>query len=601
MRRILIFMILISASFYGLKAQKLLTQKDSLSTLYANLKLARTAKDNPSIASTYFKIAEYYRYKSYDIDKAFENFEIARQYYVISNNRDLVNHIDEFIAERYSNLGFYSEAIEIYQKLITVYANMSDSRALANIYFELSNVYRQRGDGEKNLQYLNLAISANNIINDSLLHSKIMLNKIQSYAQLNEVDSALITAANLVEYTSKNNLSIYLSKSLYYIGYLNIRKKDINKAIKYLEKSLETLQYTPYSNDRKEAYALLAKCYEVKENAQTALVYLKKYNNLNDSIISHDKANIQNELALRYSIKENKKKFATIVAEKENIVERSLRQTKVLYFVGFGFVILLAFIYSLARFYLQKINTEKIINEQQHEIDTQKIRELEDTLKINSMQAMINGEERERERIAKDLHDSLGGLLSTVKLQFDNFKAKISDHHHIDQYSKASNLLDDAVEEVRSISRNLQPTALKKLGLVSAIKDLINRFDDPDMPEIYFQTYDVPSEINELTALSIYRVVQELLTNSLKYAKASEILLQLNGENDELYLQYEDDGIGFDSENPPKKGMGLDNINSRINYLKGQIQMDSKPGEGISVIARIPLSDGVLLANHVSI
>lgn len=593
-------MLLISAYSYKLEGQLLLTESDSLSALYTKLTLARNTKDNPNIATIYFKIAEYYRYKSYDIDKAFENFTNARQYYVLSNNRSLINHIDEFIAERYSNLGFYSEAIEIYQKLLTYYSSINDSRALANLYFELSNVYRKRGDGEKNLQYLNLAISANHAIRDSLLYSKIMLNKIQSYAQLNEVDSALIIAANLVEYTAINKQSVYLSKSLYYIGYLNIRKKDINKAIKYLEKSLETLPYSPYSNDRKEAYALLAKCHEVQENASAALVYLKRYNNLNDSIINHDKTNIQNELALRYSIKENKKKFATIVAEKENIVERSLRQTKALYFVGFGFILLLAFIYSLVRFYLQKMNTEKIINDQQHEIDAQKIRELEDTLKINSMQAMINGEERERERIAKDLHDSLGGLLSTVKLQFDNFKAKINGHHHIEQYNKASNLLDDAVEEVRSISRNLQPTALKRLGLVPAIKDLINRFDDPDMPEIYFQTYDVASDINELTALSIYRVVQELLTNSLKYAQAKEILLQLNGENDELYLQYEDDGIGFDVDNPPKKGMGLDNIFSRINYLKGQIQMDSKPGEGISVIARIPLCDGVVIENHVS-
>jgi signal transduction histidine kinase len=600
MLRIKVFLVLVLAFSYKLESQLLLSQSDSLSTLYTKLKLARSKSDNSAIANTYFKIAEYYRYKSYDIDKAFQNFEFARQHYALSKNRAFMNHIDEFIAERYTNLGFYSEAIEIHQKLLNYYASINDSRSLANLYFELSNVYRLRGDAENNLQYLNLAIKANDVIKDSLLYSKIMLNKIQSYAYLNEVDSALIIAANLVEFTAKNNQTVYLSRSLYYIGYLNIRKKDIKKAIKYLEKSLETLPYSPYSNDRKEAYALLAKCHEVQENASSALAYLKRYNNLNDSIINHDKANIQNEIAVRYSIKENKKKFATIVAEKENIVERSLRQTKVLYFVGFGFILLLAFIYSLVRFYLQKINTEKIINDQQHEIDAQKIRELEDTIKINSMQAMINGEEKERERIAKDLHDSLGGLLSTVKLHFDNFKSKISDHHHIDQYSKASNLLDDAVEEVRSISRNLQPTALKRLGLVPAIKDLINRFDDPDMPEIYFQTYDVSSDLNEVIALSIYRVVQELLTNSLKYAKASEILLQLNGENDELYMQYEDDGIGFDIDNLPKKGMGLDNINSRINYLKGQIQMDSKPGEGISVIARIPLTKGIVVESYVT-
>jgi signal transduction histidine kinase len=109
------------------------------------------------------------------------------------------------------------------------------------------------------------------------------------------------------------------------------------------------------------------------------------------------------------------------------------------------------------------------------------------------------------------------------------------------------------------------------------------------MPEIFFQHYDLPDQINELVSLSIYRVIQELLNNSIKYANAKEILIQLNGESDAISIQYEDDGNGFDATNIPKKGMGLENINSRVNYLKGTISIDSVPDEGISVMARIPL------------
>jgi two-component system NarL family sensor kinase len=92
-----------------------------------------------------------------------------------------------------------------------------------------------------------------------------------------------------------------------------------------------------------------------------------------------------------------------------------------------------------------------------------------------------------------------------------------------------------------------------------------------------------------MVSVSIYRVIQELLNNSIKYANAKEILIQLNGEPDAIFIQYEDDGNGFDLATIPKKGMGMENINSRINYLKGSISIDSVPNEGISVLARVPV------------
>ena len=229
------------------------------------------------------------------------------------------------------------------------------------------------------------------------------------------------------------------------------------------------------------------------------------------------------------------------------------------------------------------------MNEQQHEIDQQKIRELEDNIKISSMQSMIVGQEKERQRIAVDLHDSLGGLLSAVKLQFDNVRAKLNGHMQLDQYQHATKLLDTAVEEVRNISRNLQPGALKELGLISAIKDLINRFEGEAYPEIFFQYYNIDDKLDDMTALSIYRIIQELITNTIKHATAHEILIQLSIEQNDIVVEYEDDGKGFDPlQLTGKKGMGVDNIQSRVNYLKGSLSFNSKENEGVSYLIRIP-------------
>lgn len=570
-------------------AQMKLGQEDSLNSLTLDLQAARDRRSNEEIADIYFKIGEYYQYKMLNLDKAFENYVNARQYYLREGDQDNVKFIDGFVADRYMNLGLLQEGIDIYKDLARYYEDKNETRAAANFLYKLSKAYRLRGDGETNLEYLEHAEVMNQKDPDTSLIANIKLDKIESYINLNEKDSALIVAANVVEIAGQIDDDRAMSKALYSVGFINYLKKKNDIAIKYLLKSLELIPNLAYSTDKRAIYKLLSIIYESDSDSANALKYYKLYSELNDSILNQDRLSIVNELAIRYGVNEKQKELANVQAEKESIFQKTVLQSRALYFVGIIFLLLLGFMYYLIRFYMHKIQTENIINNQQHEIDQQKIRELEDKIKINSMQAMIVGEEKERERIAKDLHDSLGGLLSTVKLQFDNFKTKLNGHTSMDQYNKAANLLDSAVEEVRSISRNLQPTALKRYGLVQALQDLINRLDQEGMPEIFFQHYNVPEKIDEIVSLSMFRVIQELLNNSIKYAKAKEILIQINGDGEELTLQYEDDGIGFDKDNLPRKGMGLENIYSRINYLKGNIVYDSRPGEGVYVMARVPV------------
>ena len=378
-------------------------------------------------------------------------------------------------------------------------------------------------------------------------------------------------------------------RCLYFIGHTNYLKKDFNKAYKYLQSSLSVGDNLPYDEERRDTYKSLASVCAARSQHKEAFDFSMKLNKLNDSILNFDRIKAINDLSIKHQADEKSKDIRVLEIENKSVLQKILLTRSALYFVAAGFFLVLVALYFIIRFYSEKIKVEKIMNEQQHEIDQQKIRELEDTMKISSMQSMIIGQEKERQRIAVDLHDSLGGLLSAVKLQFDNIRLKLNGHFHADQYQHATRLLDTAVEEVRNISRNLQPGALRELGLVSALKDLINRFEGEAYPDIFFQYYNIDEKLDDMTALSIYRIIQELINNTIKHAGADEILIQLTTEGDDIVIEYEDDGKGFDPEKlVTKKGMGVENIQSRINYLKGSLSFNSRENEGVSYLIRIP-------------
>jgi signal transduction histidine kinase len=561
---------------------------DYYSDLLIKLKHARETKNNADLADNYYKLAIYEEDVNKDSEVAFDYFTRAKQYYDREKNLAQSNKINLKIARRYYKSGFKNESIKIYLDLAAYYKLQKDSKSLAYVYFELSQVYKDKGESDKALSAINKSIAINRAIKDTTLTIDFSFEKIENHLKLSEPDSALITCSKNFNLASLIKDRSRMSKCLYYIGYINFLKKDFEKAIKYLDNALSTNQAIAYDEDRRKIYKYLSLSYAKKNLHKEAYLNSVKFNFLNDSILNYDRIKSINDLTIKHKAAEKDKDFRLLEIENKSVLQKILMTRNSLYFVAAGCIALLFALYYVIRFYTQKIGIEKIINDQQHEIDTQKIRELEDNMKIASMQSMIVGQEKERERIASDLHDSLGGLLSAVKLQFDHVKTKLNGHVNLEQYQKATNLLDTAVEEVRNISRNLQPGALKDLGLVSAIKDLINRFDSENYPEIYFQYYNLEDRVDEMTALSIYRIVQELINNTIKHAGAVEILIQITREGDEIIMEYEDDGNGINVEKSKRKGMGLDNINSRVNYLKGSISVNSKQNEGVSYLIRIP-------------
>ena len=548
---------------------------------------AQKNNDHASLAAAYYLLAEYEAKNFSRIGNSLDNYSRAKNYYTRIQDSLMVSTIDRAIGHKYMKSEYYEDALQSYSRALEYFNSKNDLENITHLNYEISRVYKERLDPEKELKYLNTAIKKNEELKDSVLMVEFMIWKIKSYETLNELDSAVMLALEAVTLSNELENKESLSKSLFQLGHLNKIRSEYTRAIKYLISAEEHASHNPYDEHRNDIYVELSDCYERIDAYEEAYIYSRKHAALNDSILNNERIEAQYNLANKYRVVQKQKDIEKLTIEQEYSEERNNQQRNAMYILTLGLILLLALLYYIINFYRQRIRAEEIINGQKQEISQQKIRELEDNIKISSMQSMLEGQENERERISKDLHDSLGGLLSTIKLQFDSVKSKMSNVGTLREYKSANKMLDTAVEEVRSISQNLQPGSLMKLGLIPALKDLFNRFDEEIYPEIDFQYYSIPDKIPNMISLSIYRVIQELLHNTIKHAKANEILIQINSENEELVIQFEDDGLGYDPDNLKRKGMGLENIRSRINYLKGQISVHSKDGEGTSTLIHV--------------
>ena len=215
-------------------------------------------------------------------------------------------------------------------------------------------------------------------------------------------------------------------------------------------------------------------------------------------------------------------------------------------------------------------------------------RELEKKL----LHAIIQGEESERKRFAKDLHDGLGPILSTVKMSLTTVMRRPYDETSRTILLNADNAIDEAIKSIREISNNLSPHILNNFGLKKAIRSFIHKINQTDALQIEFSTNMEERRFENDLEVVIYRVICELISNTLKHAKASSAEITLIVVAGALHCTYQDDGMGFNQVETEKfnhQGMGLSNILSRVTSLGGTFEYRSKIGDGIQASFSIPV------------
>jgi signal transduction histidine kinase len=205
------------------------------------------------------------------------------------------------------------------------------------------------------------------------------------------------------------------------------------------------------------------------------------------------------------------------------------------------------------------------------------------------MEAMLDSEENERRRLAGDLHDSVGGMLSTIRVGLTTIAKQMPDPRSLEQ---SKQLLDDTITSVRRISLDLMPSTLDKFGLIPALKEICERFQSAAFVPVNFHDSGDVKPIDRKRELKAFRIVQELLNNAIKHAQASAIEVSVSGK-DQLTIKVEDDGIGFDPASKETlaqsgSGLGLYNMANRARLLNGNLEFDTQIKKGSRIILTIP-------------
>jgi signal transduction histidine kinase len=253
-------------------------------------------------------------------------------------------------------------------------------------------------------------------------------------------------------------------------------------------------------------------------------------------------------------------------------------------------LVLLGFIAFLLLYINQTRKTQ--LARKTSELQTEQIKRLETEKQNIILDSMLKGEEQERSRVAKDLHDGVGSLLSGVKLSLSSMQGNlIVDSDQASVFERSLRQLDDAIREMRRVAHNMMPEALIQKGLLSAISGLCAGIVESGGPKVHFEQYGLEDRLPSSYEVILYRLVQEMINNALKYSSARQIIIQLSRQGNTLTLVCEDDGRGFDPalwEN--SSGIGFYTMKSRIEYLNGKVHLQTTPETGTSFLIEFQLS-----------
>ncbi|GAB3647561.1 hypothetical protein GCM10028791_09800 [Echinicola sediminis] len=234
--------------------------------------------------------------------------------------------------------------------------------------------------------------------------------------------------------------------------------------------------------------------------------------------------------------------------------------------------------------------TLQLNEEIRKEVDEkQKLASIIEKQKNNHLKDLIQTQEDERKRIAGDLHDSLGSLLSTIKMQLNSLKSSNADNQFETKHQDTLRKMDEAIEEVRRISHNMSPVSLRRFGLPSALQTLIEQINFGGQMDASLQILGLEERLSEQTELTIYRICQELVQNVIKHAKASTLHLQLINHLDSINITVEDNGVGLD-KGKTGSGFGLQGIEAKVQMLNGNFSLESQPGKGCLAVVDIPIN-----------
>ena len=553
------------------------------SSLILNLKsveLSRQIKDSISLAKTLFNTGSSYRLKE-DYENAVRYYQEGKNLFETFGNITMKAQANDILQNLYTGMKQYRRAVEFGTKAIKDLKEIDNPSLLGTAYNNLGLNYLNLQKFDSAKRCFNEALSIAKRIDDKSMEVNQYLNmgdvllQQRNYTSIKPyMEKALIISRKMEMHESE---TIALKGLSYYHQYA----KNYALAKSYADSAMEIATRFDFRNERQKIYSHLSNLSYSMQDASMGQYYAIQSNLLGDSNLNETIQKNTLEIEKKYETEKKEKHIIKLEAD-QKAQQYLIRQKNTLNYILIGAAISLFLVTTLSyRNYQQK-----------QKIQEQRFTDLQTQQQLTATEAVLKGEEQERTRLAKDLHDGLGGMLSGIKYSFNTMKGNlIMTQENAHAFERSMDMLDSSIKEMRRVAHNMMPEALVKFGLGTALKDFCNDINSMGVLRISYQSINVENVmIEQTTAITVYRIVQELINNTIKHAGAANAIVQLTKTDSTLSLTVEDDGKGFDKNILNfSKGIGWSNIQNRVDFLKAFLDVRTEKEKGTSVLVEIKI------------
>ncbi|MFD2585365.1 ATP-binding protein [Croceitalea marina] len=487
------------------------------------------------------------------------------------------------LAETYVQKGSYEEAKVIFSELLQ---NSTDNTIRARSNFYLGTITLQREDIGLAKKYFESTKTILSDMDSPRLKLWVNLSFGRLAAMENKNDHAFTFFENtMADALDQKYFDIYTEAVLDY-GKVCTKLEQFQMAEMALSMAYANAMQWNRLELQKKIINSLRITYQKKGDFENAYNLMTQYLRVSNQILEQQNSKAIKEIEIKYQTLQKENQIYELKEEqlaKQSEIERQKTIKKAFLY---GFLVLLVPIIALLFVYYQKLQTQSQLNQQQEELNSQKIASLLSSQELELARASLDAQQEERYRIAKQLHDSIGGNLAGIKLQLANLKEDTKFQKEVMAQ------VNDTYELVRDISHDLVPKKFNQNAFISLLENYINQLEKNSEIEISFSAHpkETVNDLEPKLKVELYQIIQELFTNTIKHAEANSVEAHLNIHDGLFQLIFEDDGKGFELENL-RKGIGLKNIENRLHNLNARLMLDSTPNRGTVVTIEIPLKD----------
>lgn len=560
---------------------------ESLALNKQGLELAKQSHNSRRIAGSYNNIASTY-FHLRDFEKCIEYYLLAKQMFEELKDEKHLAVIYSNLSQVYFAMQQKKElAYEYGIKAITIARSNNDDYTLEEALVNTSNVLMSLKRYDSALLLLKQTNVIAKKLDDKITRVNVLVTMNEIYLTTGNYSTIEKNALEMSRLATEIGNKDGIAQALFYQSKYAFHKNNFAAAKHFADTSLDVAKGNKLNNIIGRVYLLLSDI-ELALGNQTGY-YANRHSSdsMQSEILSDKILKNTEEFEAKYSLDKKQAEINGLQRE-QKIQQLTLKQKRT---IILSLAVMLVVIGFASLLFIRNTQQKRKLLLADATLKQQRITELEKEKQLSATQSILQGQEEERTRLAKDLHDGLGGILSSTKYAFNNMKTNlIITPESAEAFDRSMAMLDKSITELRRVSHNMMPEALMKFGLNTALEDYCNSINQNSTVQLSYQSFELDDNAVVASKASvIYRIVQELINNILKHANAKNALIQLVRKDASLSITVEDDGAGFDTAILlTNDGIGYLNLQNRVTYLGGIMDVQTSPGKGTSVNIEIP-------------